>query len=184
VGRYRARDLLNAPTLISWLRVPLAAAFPFTYHSPIASLVLLAAAGLTDVIDGFVARRYRLATPAGAVVDGVTDKLFAGAVLATLLVAGKLAPLEVVLLGTREIGELPLVLWIALSYEARQKRVVDDRANVFGKAATTLQFGVVVLTLLGSPLRGIGLWLVAMVGAAAALGYWLRALGPVSRRPA
>lgn len=176
MGRYRARDLVNAPTLISWLRVPLAAAFPFTHHDPVASLVVLAAAGITDVVDGFVARRFRLATPTGAVVDGITDKLFVGAVLATLVATGKLAPLEVVLLGTREIGELPLVLWLAVSHDARQKKVVDDRANVFGKAATTLQFGVVVLTLIGSPWRGVGLWLAAMVGVAAALGYWMRAL--------
>lgn len=176
MGRYRARDLVNAPTLISWLRVPLAAAFPFTHPHPIASLAVLAAAGLTDVVDGFVARRFGLATPTGAVVDGITDKLFVGVVLATLVVTGKLGTLDVVLLGTREIGELPLVLWLALDVDARRRKAVEDRANVFGKAATTLQFAVVVLTLLGSRYQALGLWLAGMIGACAALSYWIRAL--------
>jgi cardiolipin synthase (CMP-forming) len=186
VGRYRARDLVNAPTLVSWLRLPLAAVFPLVRERPVLSLVVLAAAGLTDIIDGFIARRWRLATPTGAVVDGVTDKLFVGAVLATLLATDKLAVFDVLLLGARELGELPLVVWLLLSPEAR-KRKVDDRANVFGKAATTLQFGVVVLTLLASPLLTVGLWLAGMVGLAAALSYWFRALArarmPVTPRP-
>lgn len=171
---------------MSWLRLPLAAAFPLVRDRPVLSLVVLAAAGLTDVVDGFIARRWRLATPTGAVVDGVTDKLFVGVVLATLLATGRLDVVEVLVLGTRELGELPLVLWLALSPEARTRKV-DDRANVFGKAATTLQFAVVVLTLVGSPHRALGLWLAGMVGAAAALSYWVRALAraraPVTSDP-
>ncbi len=175
MGRYRSRDLINAPTLVSWLRVPLAVAFPFSHRSPGLSLVILALAAMTDVVDGWIARRFRLATPTGAVVDGITDKLFVGSVLATLLATARLSLSEVLLLGTRELGELPLVLWLALSHDARRRKV-DDKANAFGKAATTLQFGVVVLTLLGSPDKSIGVWTAAMVGFAAALSYWMRAL--------
>lgn len=182
MGRYRGRDLVNAPTLISWLRIPLAAAFPLAHERPGASLAILAAAGLTDVVDGFIARRYRLATPTGAVVDGITDKLFVGVVLATLLATGRLTVFEILLLGTRELGELPLVVWLALSHDARRRKV-DDKANVFGKAATTLQFAVVVTTLLGSPLQRLGLWLAAMMGGAAALSYWMRAVQRM-RQPA
>jgi phosphatidylglycerophosphate synthase len=174
VGRYRARDLVNAPTLVSLVRVPLAVAFPFVQGRTSLAFLVLATAGLSDVVDGWIARRYRLATPTGAVVDGVTDKTFAAVVLVTLVVTGRLTLLEVVLLGAREIGELPLVLWILLSGPARRRKS-EDRANVFGKAATTFQFFVVGAALLGSPLRATGVWLAAMLGSAAALSYWLRA---------
>ncbi|MBL0195563.1 MAG: hypothetical protein IPQ09_15300 [Myxococcales bacterium] len=50
MGKYRARDLVNGPTLVSWLRVPLAALFPFAVGSPWASVCVLAAAGLSDVL--------------------------------------------------------------------------------------------------------------------------------------
>lgn len=175
MGRYRARDLVNAPTLVSLLRFPLAALFPFVHESAPASLAVLAAAGLTDVLDGAIARRFGLATPTGAVVDGVSDKVFAFAVLATLVTKGVLTPLDVALLGTREIGELPLVVWLAVSPEAR-KRKVDDRANLLGKAATVLQFAAIALAITGSHFKAPLVVATVVVGAAAAASYWRRAL--------
>ncbi len=176
VGKYRARDLVNGPTLVSWLRVPLAALFPFSVGHPWASVCVLGAAGLSDVLDGWLARRSSLATPAGAVVDGVTDKLFAGAVLATLVARGDLSLAEVALLGAREVGELPLVLWVLASPAARRRKL-DDRANLLGKFATTLQFVTVFAVLVGAArARQIGLWSTAVVGLAAATSYWARAL--------
>ena len=47
---------------------------------------------------------------------------------------------------------------------------------MFGKAATAFQFLVIAAALVGSPLRATGVWLAAMLGASAALSYWLRAL--------
>lgn len=175
MGRYRARDLVNAPTLVSLLRFPLAALFPFVHESAPTSLVVLAAAGLTDVIDGAIARRFGLATPTGAVVDGVSDKVFAFTVLATLVAKGVLSPLDVVLLGTREIGELPLVVWLAVSPEARRRKV-DDRANLLGKAATVLQFGAIALAIMSSRFVSALVVATVVVGAAAAASYWRRAL--------
>lgn len=182
MGRYRTRDLFNAPTLVSLTRLPLAAAFPFVQDHTALAFVVLAAAGLSDVLDGWIARSRGLATPTGAVVDGVTDKTFAAVVLVSLVLADKLTLLEVVLLGARELGELPLVLWVLLSRPARRRKA-EDRANVFGKAATTFQFFVIGAALLQSPLRATGVWLAAMLGSAAALSYWLRAFGR-AREPA
>lgn len=181
MGRYRGRDLINGPTLVSWLRVPLAALFPLVFAAPWASAVVLAIAGLSDVVDGWLARRFALATPAGAVVDGVTDKLFAGVVLATLLARGGVSYGEVALLGARELGELPLLLWVLASSDARRRKL-DDRANVLGKLATTLQFATVFAIVLGEArVRSAGLWATAIVGLAAAGSYWARALGAQRR---
>jgi phosphatidylglycerophosphate synthase len=178
VGGYRARDLVNAPTLVSLLRLPLAAAFPFVRHDVGASLVVLLLAAGTDVVDGWIARRFGLATPTGAVVDGVTDKAFAATVLATLVITGIMPATDILLLGAREIGELPLVVWLALSPAARRRKV-DDRANVFGKAAAVLQFSAIVATIVGSEWRTALVWITAAVGAAAALSYWRRTLAAV-----
>ena len=174
MGRYNARDLLNAPTLLSLARIPLAAVFPHTIDQPPLSLVVLGAAAFSDVLDGFVARRFGLATPTGAVVDGVTDKLFAASVLVTLVVADRLTLIDVALLGTREIIELPFVVWLAVSPAARSRKI-EERANVFGKTATTLQFATVVAVLGRSELRAVGLWMTAAVGVAAGISYWMRA---------
>jgi CDP-diacylglycerol--glycerol-3-phosphate 3-phosphatidyltransferase/cardiolipin synthase len=161
--------------LISFLRLPLAASFPFVCHSVWGSLVVLGMAAVTDVLDGWVARRFKLATPTGAVVDGVADKAFVAVVLGTLIVTGIMPWTHVLLLGARELGELPLLGFLALSHEARSRKV-EDRANLFGKAATVLQFAAIVGAILRSPARATLVYATVIVGAAAAVSYWVRTL--------
>jgi phosphatidylglycerophosphate synthase len=176
LGRYSTRDLLNPPTLVSLLRVPLSVLFPQTLHSPGLSAAVLGTAALSDVLDGFIARRFGLATPTGAVVDGVTDKIFIASVLLTLVFAGRLGRKDIVLLGMRELVELPFVAWVAVS-PAMRKRRVDERANVFGKAATTLQFVTIVAVLARKThVHNAAVGVTGLVGLLAGLSYWQRAL--------
>jgi CDP-diacylglycerol--glycerol-3-phosphate 3-phosphatidyltransferase/cardiolipin synthase len=178
---YRARDLLLPPALISFSRLVLAACFPASVDRPWAALAVLAAAAISDVLDGWVARRYGLATATGAVLDPITDKLFVLTVALTLVVRGHLETGTVLLLSVREIGELPLVAWFALSPSARAARVDHPKANVPGKLATAMQFVTVGWILLRVP--GADLWIgaTAVAGLLAAVSYWRRAL---ASRPA
>jgi len=175
-GRYRARDLLLLPSLLSLLRLPLAASFPFVVSMPVAALAVLAAAGISDVLDGWYARRYQQVTATGCALDGLTDKLFVMTVAITLVVSGKLDVLAVVMLSTREIGELPLVLWLALDHRARDARTEQPAANLIGKLATCLQFAAVSAALLSSPHTDGWVATAAAAGALAAVAYWKRAL--------
>lgn len=180
MGQYRARDLVNAPTLVSWLRLPLAAVFPFVRDSVDGCVLVLGLAALTDIADGSIARRYGLATPTGAVVDGVTDKAFAAVVLATLVVTGAMPWPHLLLLGSREIGELPLVAWLTVSPSARRRKV-EDRANVIGKAATVMQFAAIWATIVRSDTRFVLIGCTAAVGALAAVSYWRRSIRAVRK---
>lgn len=171
---YRARDLVRVPGLLSLSRIPLAAAFPFALGRPLAALAVLAAAGLSDVLDGWYARRFGQVTATGTALDPVTDKLFVTTVAVSLVVGGYFSIADVVLLSTREIGELPLVAWLALSHRARGRRVGHPSANVPGKLATALQFGTATAALFRMPHLE---WLVdgaALVGLLAAASYWAR----------
>jgi CDP-diacylglycerol--glycerol-3-phosphate 3-phosphatidyltransferase/cardiolipin synthase len=69
MGLYRARDLVRVPGLLTLMRVPLAAAFPFVLGRPLVALGVLAAAGLSDVLDGWYARRFGQVTPTGTALD-------------------------------------------------------------------------------------------------------------------
>jgi cardiolipin synthase len=171
---FRGRDLLLLPNLVSLLRLPLAIAFVFGAGRPGIALAILLASGATDVLDGFLARRLGQATATGAVVDGAMDKGFAATVLATLLLDRQLRPFEALLLGVREVGELPLVLWWVLHHEKRRARAADPRANWLGKFVTCLQFAAIAAVLWGSPLRQTLLVLTAIAGAISALVYWRR----------
>ena len=54
--RAGAGSWLGLPTALTLCRLPLAVAFPFVRDRPVAAIAVLAAAGLTDVLDGALAR--------------------------------------------------------------------------------------------------------------------------------
>jgi hypothetical protein len=81
-----------------------------------------------------------------------------------------------VLLGTRELGELPLLFWLATSPAARRARVAAPKANVLGKAATVMQFATVAVLLARAPYVDVWIWATAALGVVAAASYWYREL--------
>lgn len=171
-----ARDLALPPNLMSLARLPLAVLFPFVATRPGLALAVLCCAGLTDVLDGWLARRAGQVTRIGAIVDPIADKVFALTVVATLLQSGKLPLWGIPALLAREILELPLALWIALSRRFRGRRLSAASANIPGKLATTVQFAA-VLTAIALPVAlPAMLAAAAIAGAAAGVSYWGRQL--------
>jgi cardiolipin synthase (CMP-forming) len=169
---YSARDLIRVPGLLSLARLPMAALFPFVFRNPAHAIGLLAAAALTDVADGWYARRFRQQTSTGAVVDGVMDKLFALSVLLTLVLSGSLSVLDALVLSAREVGEALLVA-VALAIQPRPPPRARS-ANAMGKLATTLQFVSVVLVLLRRGPRALLIYAAGGSGAVAAITYGIR----------
>jgi cardiolipin synthase len=167
---YRARDLLRVPCLLSLARVPLAGVFPLVVADPRWAFGVLALSGISDVLDGWWARRFHQTSDLGAALDGITDKVFVLAVAVTLLVTARLTPVEVVLLGARDIGEIVLLLALMLRRDARARHE-QPRADVFGKATTLLQFVAVSLALVGHPSRAWAAWGAGLLGAATAVHY-------------
>jgi cardiolipin synthase len=81
---------VNAANLLTLLRLVLV---PFVVLAILdgrhtLALALFAGAALTDLLDGAVARRFRLATPAGAWLDPVADKCLLSGVFLALAAAG------------------------------------------------------------------------------------------------
>lgn len=167
---YRARDLLRVPCLLSLARVPLAAAFPLVVADPRWAFGVLALSGISDVLDGWWARRFHQTSDLGAALDGITDKIFVLAVALTLLVTARLSTLEVLLLGARDLGEMLLLVALLRRRDARVRHE-QPRADVFGKATTLLQFVAVSLALLGHPARTWAAWGAGLLGAATAVHY-------------
>lgn len=58
------------------------------YHA--AALSLFAYAGITDLVDGYIARRYNLQTVVGTIIDPMADKLLMTIGVACLAVNGSL----------------------------------------------------------------------------------------------
>jgi cardiolipin synthase (CMP-forming) len=181
MGEFRSRDLFLVPSLLSFTRIPLAVLFPFALPSRASALAVLCIAGTSDMLDGWYARRFRQATPTGAVVDPVTDKLFVLSVVTTLVITHILPLMSVLLLSTREIGELPLLIWFLLSKKLRRARAANAAANLPGKLATGFQFLTIASALLGAPYTNGMLFATAGAGAAAAVVYWMREVAASQR---
>jgi len=172
---YRARDLARVPCILSLARVPLAGVFPLVVGEPRAALGVILLSGLTDLLDGWWARRFHQGSDLGALLDGVTDKVFVLSVALTLALTGRLTAWEVLLLGTRDLGEL-VILAVALPRKDARFRHEAQRADLYGKATTLLQFAAVVLALFGHPLRATVAWAAGALGAFTAIHYARRSL--------
>jgi phosphatidylglycerophosphate synthase len=91
--------LWNLPNTLTWLRIfaiPLVIVLfylPFKWADPAAGL-LFAAAGITDSLDGYFARRMGQTSRLGAFLDPVADKLIV-AVALVLLVSKEMPPIIV-----------------------------------------------------------------------------------------
>ena len=178
MSEYRVKDLVLVPNLLSAARVPLALAFPLAAGNAAQALGILGFAGLTDVLDGWAARKLGQATPVGALVDGVADKVFAASVLGTLVATRMLTPVAALLLATRELGELPLAVRVLTSRRARLTEI-DRKANRLGKVATVLEFATVLAVVANVRGKNALLAATAVCGAAAAATYWLREIRAV-----
>ena len=172
MGQYAARDVVRVPGLLSLARVPLAMMFPLVVDRPAMAIVVLVVAALSDVADGWYARRFHQETPTGRILDPITDKVFVAIVVGTLIARGTLSVGNALLIGTRELCELALLSYGALAWRGRPRPARS--ANWLGKIATVLQFGTIVALLTGSPKRTIWLLATAVCGLLAGLSYTFR----------
>jgi CDP-diacylglycerol--glycerol-3-phosphate 3-phosphatidyltransferase/cardiolipin synthase len=175
-GFFSRRELLLAPNVTSALRLPLALIFPFAARSEGAALTVLALAGLTDVLDGWLARRNGQATSTGAVLDPIADKVFALSVVGTLIGQGRIPTWGIPALLAREILEVPLLVWVLIEGRDGSAPTPEVRANVPGKMATTAQFAAVMAALGLPQALPAALAASAVTGAIAGVAYWRREL--------
>lgn len=115
------------------------------------ALWIVAAAGVSDVLDGFLARRWHLTSRMGALMDAVADKSFQFASLLTITVIGPplFSRLPVWLVGAVFLRDLVLLVgWLTLR---RGGGHVSMEHEIHGKVATVLVFALVVGATLGLP---------------------------------
>jgi phosphatidylglycerophosphate synthase len=163
---------LTAPNLLTLSRIPLAALVWLRPADPLFVLFLMALAGLTDVLDGWLERRRRGGIPApaptiGMWLDPLCDKVF---VVSTLVAVGVAVrpPLHVLpLMATREILQVAALLILGLGLRRRFR----FQAAVLGKIATVCQFATLAAVLARHPAQTPFALLTAAVGLAAVVHY-------------
>lgn len=136
--------LVTLPNAISLSRVGLALAFAVSEGLPV-RLALIAVASLTDFLDGWLARRQRVASRFGALLDPVADRLFMLSVIASYVADGLLAPWEGVALFFRDV--MSVIGWF-VARNVSWLRPIPFRARPIGKVVTVGQLVTVVAALM------------------------------------
>jgi CDP-diacylglycerol--glycerol-3-phosphate 3-phosphatidyltransferase len=167
---------ITLATWISLVRIPLAIGFAMT-DDVLARVSLLVAAGVSDFLDGRLARALQQGTKTGEIVDPIADKIFALTTLATLVFEGRLRAWEAVLLLLRDIATSA-----GFAIAALTKMRVHFQARFSGKVVTVLQVCTILAVTVGMPAR-ILILLCAAAGLYAIADY-ARAAATSLRRPA
>jgi cardiolipin synthase len=174
---------LRIPNLLSLSRIALVPAIAWCLAQQsdghtLAAVGLLTVAGITDGLDGYLARRFKQVTPLGIALDPVSDKIFAAGLVASLMIWRDFPLWLAIVIVGRDL----LILvggWILLS-----GRKLTLPANLTGKYT----FGAIVMLLVshvvGFPF-GISLftWLVTILVAVSLIIYGRVFAGIRGNRP-
>jgi len=140
MSRRTSLVLLNA---FSLSRLPLAALFVWL-ESPLARILLVLAAALTDFLDGWIARHKHLESYWGALIDPLADRAFVMVALLTFTVEERLTPLAFGVLVVRDVATGLAFLVTRL---VPRLRPVRFQARMLGKVVTTLQLAALLAVL-------------------------------------
>jgi cardiolipin synthase len=156
-------SILTIPNLISFLRmalIPVFASLLFYGYSATALVVFLIA-GVSDGLDGFIARRFKQESELGTIIDPIADKLLMTTAFIILTMPNVMQPAR----------HLPVPFWVTAAVIGRDVLIVTVAGAIniitgfrgfkpswLGKASTFVQVVAVGLILL-SPVAGYSFYL-------------------------
>ena len=143
----------NIPILLTWLRILLIPVFTALFYLPqgwldaqtvnyLAALIF-AAAGITDWLDGFLARHLKQTSDFGAFLDPVADKLMVAVALILLVKLDRTLALYAMIIIGREITISALREWMAQMGKRNSVAVA-----YIGKLKTAAQMAAIFALLL------------------------------------
>ena len=139
--------------------------------------IVFGAAGATDQIDGWLARRWRVESAFGKVADPLADRLIIDAAVVLLFLADRLPwPALVLIVGRDAV--------LMAGYKVVVPRGYDFEVNFLGKAATWLLYASLAFTMVTEPGTDwpLGLfWAGVALAAVAGMQYLFKARKEVSR---
>ncbi len=123
------------PSVISLSRVALAVAFVMD-SEPRARMLIVIAAAITDMLDGWLARTAGLTTRLGALIDPFADRVFALVAIGTFLYEGTLTSFQYFVMIFRD---LMTAVGFLVAKSVSWLKPVEFRARWSGKLVTALQ---------------------------------------------
>ena len=138
------KELMNIPNLLTILRMLMIPVFAKMYYSDMraASMLVFLLASATDVLDGYLARKWNQITSFGKLMDPLADKLMTLTMIFCLMNTGFLPVWVFSVLVCKEL--MMVAGGLALLKGVKGQKIVV-MANWAGKAATALIISAIAL---------------------------------------
>jgi cardiolipin synthase len=182
---------LSIPNLITLGRILLVPIVVWAIATPGAmwiAFVLFLAAGVSDAVDGFLAKRFAMTTELGAYLDPLADKALIVSIYLTLGINGDIPRWLVILVVSRDIMIVGafMLSWL-IGSPLKVKPLLVSKLNT----AAQIVFACVVLGTLGFGFELPMLTLVLMIlvavltllSVAAYVGEWVRHMNSTAAKP-
>lgn len=166
-GRSLCEIAMNVPNALTLLRILLVPAFLIAVieDAPLLAFALFAVAGLTDLLDGFLARRLKQKTVLGQYLDPLADKLLMTAAFVSLAARGYLPAWLAVLVVSKDVL---VVLGLGVLYFTGHRALAEP--SLLGKITTCLQAITAAIVLLMAAGDGLAPgWLFFLTGGMTAM---------------
>ena len=144
------KNVPNALTIVRFLLIPIILYFIFTGNY-LLGFVFFTISGLTDILDGTIARKFNLISNFGKLMDPLADKLTQISVLASLVIKDIIPVWILIIVMAKE-----LIMIIGASFLYGKDVVVYSKW--FGKLATVLFYIAIVISLINKQFDLTGIW--------------------------
>ena len=145
-----AKHIPNILTIIRFILIPVILYFIFTGNY-ILAFIFFTLSGITDILDGAIARKYNLISTFGKLMDPLADKLTQISVLATL-VFKEIIPFWILIIVM--LKEFIMIIGASFLYG----KDVVVYSKWFGKLATVLFYFAIVFSLINKQFGFTGIW--------------------------
>lgn len=144
------KHIPNALTIVRFLLIPFILFYIFTGNY-ILAFIFFTISGITDVVDGFIARKFNLISNFGKLMDPLADKLTQIATLTSLVIIDIIPIWILIIVLAKEF-----IMIVGASFLYGKDVVVYSRW--YGKAATVLFYLAIVCSLLIKQFNLDGIW--------------------------
>lgn len=166
-------NFANKISLFRILSVPFFIAclyYSSEYHYlRIAALVIFLVAVFSDAIDGYIARKSKLKSQAGVILDPLADKALLVSAFISLYLFKELPFWLILIVVTRD---LLIIFGAVLIYMIKQK--LNVAPTKWGKITTTFQMSAIIAVLLKLHISFVFWWLAAVFTIISGVDYLMR----------
>jgi cardiolipin synthase len=138
-------EFFTIPNILSMVRILLIPLIVYLYcfaKNYLLTIIVVAFSSLTDVVDGFIARKFNMITDFGKLIDPVADKATQIVLFACVSINFPIMLLPLAVLTVKELGSLALRTYVY------KKTELVWGARWHGKASTTIIIVLLVLHLI------------------------------------